>query len=89
MGILDNHFLNEDYVKADKELQCMTHCLSRAIQLIETEDYVSATAYIENVLRSMQELQRLNMKKQHCEKLTRLVADLGKENVKVMLLHRK
>lgn len=83
------HFLSEDHEVADKELRCMNYCLEKAVEHIMQGDYSRATAYTENVLRSMKELQRLNDKKQHHEKVKRLVDELKDENIKVMIVRRK
>lgn len=88
MSLINNHFLAEDHGEAYNELECMTYCLSKSIAFIEAEDYEKATAYMDNVKRSMQELQRLNMKKQHNERIEQLANKLKKQNVNVVLLRR-
>lgn len=88
MDITTKHFLKRDRIKADQEFDCMIYCLSKSVDGIDKEDYTKAASYMENALRSLKELQRLNLRKQQHEVNKRIVADFSKRNVKIFIIER-
>lgn len=87
MDILD-HFLPSNRTKAINEMLCIALLLDRFTKNTYKGDYQSAVTNIENVLRSVKELERLRTKKQQKEKIEQLVDQLGRQNVNVVLFRR-
>lgn len=86
---INEHFLQTDMLDAYSELMCAAHCMHVSATKMQNGNYKHATVYLENALRSVRELERLNEKKTQHDKLNSLVTRLSNENVKVMILRRK
>lgn len=87
MDIL-NQFLPSDRLKVINELICIARLLDRFTDNSYKGDYQSAVTDIENVLRSVKELERIRSKKLQREKTEQLVDRLGSQNVNVVLFSR-
>lgn len=86
---VNSHFLSKDLDGAYTELLCMSSCMHSAAICIKNEDYSDAVVHLENALRSVRELERLNNKKKNRKNLEKLASELSAKGVKIMVLKRK
>lgn len=66
-------FLKSDQERASQEADCYIYCISQAMDHFMQGDYVKASCYHENAIRSLDALNQMKEEKQETEKAAKLI----------------
>ncbi|WP_337970217.1 hypothetical protein [Virgibacillus salexigens] len=61
------NFFKSDLPKAKKEIDCYNYCANNAVRKLNNEKFGEAAAYLENAIRSLHELEKMQVSKENAD----------------------
>ncbi|MCR1833107.1 hypothetical protein NSA56_01685 [Oceanobacillus caeni] len=74
-------FLKSDQERASQEADCYIYCISQAMDHFMQGDYVKASCYHENAIRSLDALGQMKKDKQEIEKAKLILNQISPEAI--------
>ena len=78
-------FLEKDTKEVIREYDCYIDCLNKAIKHVDKKEYKEAITYFENIILSLEELDKLKTKKEQHEAIRTLFRQSDIERIKELL----